>query len=298
MSTIVLAAFDDVTLADHLADRLGGAAGAVESRRFPDEETYVRLLTPVADCDVILAGSLDRPDPKLARLVFLADAARDLGARKVGLVAPYLAHLRQDKRFRPGEAVTAPTFARLLSGAFDWLVTVDPHLHRYASLAEIYSVPTATVHAVPVVAQWIATRVARPLVVGPDRESEQWVAEVARAARAPYVLFEKVRLGDTRVELRAPDLAPWRDRQPVLVDDVISSGGTMIEALGLLARAGLPGASCVAVHALFDGDAHERLLAAGAREVATSDTIRHPSNRFSILDPLADAIHAASTRGC
>ena len=82
MTMIVLAAFDDVTLADHLADRLGGAAGAIESRRFPDEETYLRLLTPVADCDVILAGSLDRPDPKLARLVFLADAARSTDSRE------------------------------------------------------------------------------------------------------------------------------------------------------------------------------------------------------------------------
>lgn len=296
MSTIVLAAFDDVALADHLADRLGAAAGEIESRRFPDEETYVRLLTPVADCDVILVGSLDRPDPKLARLLFLADAARDLGARKVGLVAPYLAYLRQDKRFKPGEAVTAPSFARVLSRAFDWLVTVDPHLHRYAALDEIYSVPATAMHAAPVVAQWIATRVARPLVVGPDRESEQWVAEVARAARAPYAVFEKARLGDTRVELRAPDLAPWRDRQPVLVDDVVSSGGTMIEALGLLARTGLPAATCVAVHALFAGDAQERLLAAGAREVATSDTIRHPSNRFSVLDRLADGVRAVSAR--
>ena len=297
MTAVVFAAFDELALAERLAERLGAIAGVIESRRFPDEETYLRLLTPVADRDVIFVGSLDRPDPKLARLVFLAEAARDLGARRVGLVAPYLAYLRQDARFKPGEAVTARSFARIVSSAFDWLVTVDPHLHRYASLAEVYSIPTAVLHAAPLAAQWIAQHVSEPLVVGPDRESEQWVAEVARVAGAPYVVFEKVRVADMRVDLRAPDLAPWRSCQPALVDDVVSSGGTMIEALGLLARAGLQAGTCVAVHALFAGDAHERLRAAGAREVATSDTIPHPSNRFSVLALLADGVRSASAFG-
>jgi len=296
MTTIVFTAFDDVALADQLATRLGTQAGEIESRRFPDEETYLRFATPVAGCDVILVGSLDRPDPKLARLVFLADAARDLGARQVGLVAPYLGYLRQDTRFRPGEAVTAPSFARLLSSAFDWLVTVDPHLHRYASLEEIYAIPTVTLHAAPVMAQWIVRHIARPLLVGPDRESEQWVAEVARGADAPFVVFDKVRVGDTRVELRAPDLAPWRSRRPVLLDDVVSSGGTMIEALALLAQAGFEETACVAVHALFAGDAYERMVAAGAREIATADTVRHATNRFSMLPSLADGVHAAMSR--
>ena len=113
------------------------------------------------DRRIALVCTLDRPDAKMLPLLFAAAAARELGASQVGLVAPYLAYMRQDRRFKPGEAVTSREFARLLSGAFDWLVTVDPHLHRYASLAEIYRIPTRVVHAAPLISQWIRTRIER-----------------------------------------------------------------------------------------------------------------------------------------
>jgi ribose-phosphate pyrophosphokinase len=128
-------------LAAALARTLGCAFSELAVHRFPDGETSVRIDTDVSGHDVVLAGSLDQPDGKTLPLLFATDAARELGARGVGLCAPYLAYMRQDARFNPGEAITSRSYARLLSGALDYLVTVDPHLHRWRTLDELYSLP-------------------------------------------------------------------------------------------------------------------------------------------------------------
>jgi ribose-phosphate pyrophosphokinase len=172
--------------------------------------------------------------------------------------------MRQDRRFMPGEAITSRQVAHLLSEAFDWLVTVDPHLHRYGSLAEIYSIPTHVIHAAPLISQWIRMNVANPLIIGPDSESEQWVAAVAEDARAPHSVLEKTRRGDRRVEIKLRDLDRWKDRTPVLVDDIISSGQTMLEAVRLLAAQGWAAPVCIAVHGLFADQADVLLAQAHA----------------------------------
>src|SRR5215831_4706490 len=125
-----------------LAAMLGSEVGEIELRAFPDGETYLRFMSNLFGRTPIIVCTLNRPNEKILPLLFAAATARELGAAKVGLVAPYLAYMRQDRRFKPGEAVTSHEIAQLLSGHFDWLVTVDPHLHRYGSLAEIYRIPT------------------------------------------------------------------------------------------------------------------------------------------------------------
>ena len=180
---------------------LGAERGDHELRRFPDGEAYVRVRSGCADRDVLLLSSLTQPDDKLLPLAFLADAARDGGARRVGLVAPYLSYLRQDHRFHAGEAVTSRTFARLLSSCVDWLATIDPHLHRYRELAEVYSVPAQVIPSAPAIAGWIRREVERPLLIGPDAESAQWVERIAELAAAPSTVQVKLRRGDRDVSV-------------------------------------------------------------------------------------------------
>jgi ribose-phosphate pyrophosphokinase len=194
--------------------------------------------------------------------------------------------MRQDRRFKPDEAVTSRQVAHLLSDAFDWLVTVDPHLHRYASLAEIYSIPTRVIHAAPLISQWIRTNMSNPLIIGPDSESEQWVAAVAKDAVAPHSILEKTRLGDRTVEVRLGDLDRWKGRTPILVDDIISSGRTMIEAVRLLGAQGWPAPVCIAVHGLFADRSDELLARTGAR-VVTTTSVPHPSNAIDLTTALA-----------
>jgi ribose-phosphate pyrophosphokinase len=272
------------------------AQGLATVRRFPDEETYVRLQTGVRGGEVACVCTLDRPDDKILPLLFLAATARDLGAVSVGLIAPYLAYMRQDRRFAEGEGVTSSYFASLLSGSFDWLVTVDPHLHRRASLGEIYRIPTTVVHAAARVASWIRSTVRRPLLVGPDGESAQWVAAVAEAAGAPSIVLEKTRRGDRDVTVTVPDVDRWREHTPVLVDDIVSTAKTMIETVRHLGRAGLPPPVCIGVHAVFAPGAYDELRAAGTARVVTCNTIPHPSNEIDLSADLARAVTDVSAR--
>ncbi len=277
-------------LANHLSQIMGIEQGGLEHRIFPDGEHYLRVLTDCTQKSVILCVHLDHPNAKLLELIFLAKAVREQGAKRVGLVVPYLPYMRQDKAFQPGEVVTSRHFAQLLSTYFDWLVTVDPHLHRYHSLDEIYTLQSTVVAAAPVIAQWILASVQNPLLIGPDSESEQWVADVATRAGAPYQILNKTRYGDYEVAVSPIDFADFRQHTPVLVDDIISSGKTLLMTLAQLQQMALPNAICIAVHGLFAGDAYRQLQQQA--EVLTCDCVPHPSNRITMTPAIADAVLA------
>lgn len=278
-----------VALAPAIAAALDARIGRLDWRRFPDGESLVAVDDDLAGADAIVLAGLQRPDEIALALRFAAATAREFGARTVGLIAPYLAYMRQDKRFHPGEAVSAPLFARFLEDSFDWLVTADPHLHRIAELASVYRIPTRCVAAAPLVADWIREHIGNAIVIGPDSESEQWVSDIAVRAGVPYQVLHKIRRGDREVEVSLPDPATARGRTPVIVDDIVSSGRTAIETVGHLRQLGLPPATCIAIHAVFAGEAYEQLLAAGAARVVSSDSIPHPTNAISLAGLLAQA---------
>ena len=288
---VLLGTADDSSRVSALGRRLSGVeVGECSTHRFPDGEVKVGIETPVVGREVAIVCSLDQPGDRILPLLFLAATARDLGAARVGLVAPYLAYMRQDDRFHPGDGITSTYFAGLLSRAFDWLVTVDPHLHRWPSLDRIYTIPSRIVHAAPAIAAWIADQVADPIIIGPDAESEQWVSAVASAAGAPSLVLQKVRHGDRDVEISAPDRSRCQGRNPVVVDDIISSGQTMAETVIQLRAAGLPAPVCIGIHAVFAPGADDAIMRAGAGQLVTCNTIIHETNAIDIDELLADAV--------
>jgi len=273
-----------------LARQLDADLGELSVRRFPDLESYVRIDSEVAGRQVAIVASLKEPDPLFLPLFYTARRALDLGAARVGLVAPYLAYMRQDIRFRPGEAVSSIYFARLLSSAFSWLVTVDPHLHRWKSLDEIYSLDSEVVHAAPDIAEWVLAQVESPLLIGPDCESEQWVAAIADRAKAPFTVLEKIRRGDRDVTIAVPDLNAYRGSTPVLIDDMISTAQTLITVLQQWPAGFRPMPLCIAVHGLFAEGAHADLIAAGASRVVTTNTVPHETSLIDVSARMAEAI--------
>jgi ribose-phosphate pyrophosphokinase len=278
--------------AEHLATPVVRALGATradyEFRRFPDGEAYLRLGSVCEGRDVGVLATLTTPDDKLLPIAFLSDTARARGARSVGLIAPYLAYMRQDSRFRDGEALTSATFARILSSSIDWLATVDPHLHRYDSLAQVYAIPTRTIESAPAIARWVAAEVERPLLVGPDAESAQWVERVAELAGAPCTVLTKQRRGDRDVEVSPVDLSPWREHTPVVLDDIISTGHTMLAALERLREADARSAISIGIHAVFADTAFDKVAALS--RVVSCNTIAHPSNAIDISAELAAGV--------
>lgn len=291
MTALIYPMTGNEAFAEALAGHLGAELGRIETRRFPDGETYLRLLTNPAGREVVVVCTLDRPDPKLAPLAFAADAARALGARRVGLVAPYLSYLRQDRRFHAGEAITSASFGRILSAIFDWLATIDPHLHRYASLNAVYTIPNRTIAAAPRLAEWVARNVRDPVLIGPDAESRQWVSEVAALARAPWQVLEKERLGDLEVRVSLPEPDKVAGHTPVLVDDIISSARTMIAAARHLTEQGSPPPVCLGVHAVF-AEGSQDLLVKVADRIVTTNTIAHATNGIDLSSDLADSVRS------
>jgi ribose-phosphate pyrophosphokinase len=291
MSAIALISLPgNEAMAAKLAHHLGGELIATEMRNFPDGESYFRLERDLHGRSVALVCTLDRPDAKILPLLFAAGTISDLGAASVGLVAPYLAYMRQDRRFHSGEALTCKLFAALLSPHIDWLVTVDPHLHRIHSLGEIYDVPTRVLHAAPKIARWIASEVEKPVLIGPDKESAQWVREVAKGSGADFVMLDKTRCGDKSVTLTMPDMTKWQDYTPVLVDDIISTGTTLLESMAHLRDCGMRPPVCIGVHGIFASGAYESLHSMKPARVVTTNTVGHESNAIDISEYLAAGI--------
>lgn len=282
-------------LADDLARLTSCNVGELELRHFPDGETYVRITADVRREDIFIVCTLARPDVQFLPLAFTAATVRGLGAARVQLVAPYLAYMRQDRIFLPGEALTSRLFAELLQKHFDGLITVDPHLHRHASLDEVYDIATTVIHAAPLLASWISEHVENPVVIGPDEESAQWVEAIARDAGAVWAVFKKERRGDRDVRIAAPRLKSFRSCTPVLVDDIVSSAATMKEALRLLRREGFPPAYCLAVHGLA-GRRTVRSLADRCAGFITSNTVPNEHAMFDVAPLIADVLVASAAR--
>lgn len=280
--TVVFALFRTDGLANAIAQRKQAAVGELTIHEFPDEESLVTLHTSVKACHVIFVADLVRPNAKVLPLIFAAQTARALGAIKITLYAPYLPYMRQDKVFETGQGITSAYFARLLSSTVDEIVTIDPHLHRWHALSEIYSIPSSVLHATSEIAAWIQTHVSEPWIIGPDAESEQWVKAVAEACHAPYVVLEKHRLGDRRIEVSLPTVSMYQTKTPVIVDDIISTGMTVASFIEPLRLATKNQPLLVGVHAVFSGKAYQDLLASGLRQIVTCNTIPHPSNQIDV----------------
>lgn len=286
MDQIVFAFPGNEDLARNIAGQNRAALGEAEIRHFPDGETYVRILSNVCAKQVWMICRLDRPDAKLPALYYFSKIAKSMNAASITLVAPYLPYMRQDKSFHTGEGITSRFFAEFISSLADELITIDPHLHRFSSLDALYTIQTKSKTATDLIGHWIKNNVHKPFIIGPDIESEQWVKRTAEICQAPYVSLRKIRTGDKQVSINLPADFKLQEHTPVLVDDIVSTGKTMIETIHLLKAQSSSKPLCIGVHGLFAGNAYQELMEAGAQAVVTTNTVLHPSNQIDITSLL------------
>jgi ribose-phosphate pyrophosphokinase len=286
---LILAFSDYLPQACRLAHRLGLPLAEVEVHHFPDGESFIALPSGLPE-HVLFCRSLNRPNDKLIELMLCARTAREMGAKRLTLIAPYLCYMRQDFANRPGVAVSQRHIGRLLADLFDDVVTVDPHLHRIERLQQAIPLDHAlSLNATAPIAEFLKQKLDGALLLGPDSESRQWTATLAEMTGFPFQVAEKVRLGDTQVTLKLPS-ADYRKQPVVIVDDMASTGRTLARAAELLKEQGVHEIYAVVTHALFCGDAERVIRDAGIEAIWTTDSIDHPTSCIQLDGLLAEAV--------
>lgn len=291
MNAIVLGFSESGESAKRLAAHLGLPCDEVAVHSFPDHESLVRV--PSGAETVVLLRSLNDPNSKLIELMLAASAARDGGARRVILVAPYLAYMRQDMAFHPGEAVSQRVIGRFIAQHFDALISVDPHLHRIASLDDAVSgIPAIAVSAASLLSGEIdATE--NPVIVGPDSESRQWTDSIARPLGLDMLLGHKERHGDRDVTVSIDRIDKVGGRTAILVDDVISSGETLVAAAAKLREAGARRIEVLATHCLANPTGLARMTNSGIARITSTDSIAGPTATVFLAPLLAETLKSA-----
>lgn len=290
LSGMMVLGFDDYEKQSReLAGALNISCHIIQRHLFPDGENKLTLPTGLPE-HVLFCRSLDQPNEKLLELLIAAKTARELGAKTLTLVAPYLCYMRQDKAFHPGEAVSQRIVGKFLADLFDNVITVDPHLHRIQHLEQaVPATHAVTLSATSLMAEFLREHFEDPVLLGPDAESEQWVSAVAKPNQWTYGVCNKIRTGDKKVEITLPDIN-LDGRSVILVDDVASSGQTMSVSISECLSNNAKHVDALVTHALFANDAKQRLIQAGVRNIWSTDSISHESNIIPLHRLLKDAV--------
>jgi len=276
------------TLAKAIARELAGVLVEVAFEKhpggFPDGEQYVRLLAPVAGEHVVVVQST-HPDAKVVELLLLADAIRDAGARRLTAVVPYFGYGRQDKRFLDGEAVSAKAIAKHIAVACDELLTMTIH---NPEILKTFPIQARDVSGVPALARYLKSS-DLDLLLAPDENAIRFVKEAGAIAGTPSDHLKKERVDPFTVRITPKKLAV-RGKSVAIVDDVISTGGTIATAAKELRAQGARRVIAACVHGLFVDNAEANLKACD--DVVATDTIQSLHTKVSVAPEFAAAIRA------
>jgi ribose-phosphate pyrophosphokinase len=282
-----------VSDAKRLASRLGLSLQEIALHRFPDGE--MRVTVGRAASTTIVYASLDQPNDKLLAILFAAEALRRGGARRLVLLAPYLCYMRQDAAFHEGEAISQKAVGRLLAATVDRVITVDAHLHRTTDIRAVFpGIEAENLSAMPAIANALRITGIDPatIVVGPDAESRPWVSDLAGRLGLAHAVAQKIRRGDRAVEIGFAEPASVAGRPVLLVDDIVSSGGTLIACAKALSAAGAKAIDAVIAHALFPPEMAIKFTNAGIGSIRSTSSVPHPTNAIPLDDIFTTALHS------
>jgi ribose-phosphate pyrophosphokinase len=246
----------------------------------------------------IIYASLDRPNEKLIALTIAAEALRRGGAKRLVLLAPYLCYMRQDTAFHEGEAIGQKAIGALIAGCIDRVITVDAHLHRTHDIRAVFpGIAADNLSAIPAIAATLCKRGLDPttIVVGPDAESEPWVSDLAGRLRLSHTVARKTRRGDRSVEIGFPDPTRIAGHPALIVDDIVSSGGTMIACARTLTSAGATMIDAVVTHALFPEELCRDVSQSGIRSIRSTHSVPHSTNAIVLDNLFIDALQDEMT---
>ena len=295
-------------LAANVAKELGETLCPLETKKFPDGERYVRIKGEVEKNVTVIQSTGFPQDENLIELLFILRTLKDLGAEHIKVVVPYLGYGRQELRFKDGEAISAQLVANLIeeSGA-DEFISINLHED---SVRDFFNIPTANLSAMAPIAEYIADKVENPIIIAPDKGALGFAEEIAEILGCNCTYMSKVRLGPDKVETRIVDVQCDFDsedldkvkkdskvnidsvagKEAIIIDDIIATGGTIVNAIGILKEHGAKSVDVCCVHPVLVNDAVLKIMAAGARDLSSTDTLKSDVSCISVAKLIADAL--------
>lgn len=272
----------------------------VEIKKFPDGERYLRVKDSL-DEEVTLIQSTGYPqDENLMELLFLISNLKDLGVKKVRVVAPYMGYARQEKRFKSGEVVSAKIVASLIQAAgADEFMTFNIH---EKCVLDFFDIPAKSISAMPAIAEYIRGKTdEKPLIVAPDKGAYPFAQEIANILDCDCTYLSKVRLGPDKVETRIVDVRcdgesegvnvdAVKGKKAFIIDDIIATGGTIVNAINILKDYGAKSVDVCCVHPILVNGATIRIYAAGADSLISTNSLSSDTSRVSLAKLIADEI--------
>jgi len=277
-------------LAKKISQKLKKPYSELKVTHFPDSEIKLRFKVNVRKKVVILIQSFyGNINDCVIETLFAAETASDLGAKKVILIAPYFPYLRQDNRFNPGECISLQTVAKNIDEDFDEVYIIDPHLHREKTLKHIFKIKAHKLTANPLIEDYIKKKIKNPVIIGPDWESYKWAQHVAEKISCDFAIMEKDRISARKVKVKLNKKIDIKNKNLIFIDDMISTGHTLLEAIKAMKKLGAKKVTCFAVHGILVENALQKLRKAGA-EVITTNTIPNKAAKIDVSEIISNAL--------
>ena len=276
-------------LAKKIAKNLNSSYSDLTVKHFPDGELYIRFETDVKNKEIVLVQTLYPQNEAILEILLAGYTAKDLGAKKIILVAPYLAYIRQDKRFNPGEAVSSKIIGKLLD-VFDRVITIDPHLHRFKSLKEVFHTQTIKLTSNNLIEKFIEKNYKNPIIIGPDEESYQWVKETATQIGAEAAILKKRRLSPSKVKITIKSPVKIKNRNVVIIDDILSTGKTILETINHIKKQKPKSINVVTIHGIFSDMKTYENIRKNTRSITTTNTIENIHSKIDVSKLIANSL--------
>jgi len=276
----VLGGTTGTTIATKLATALKTSPVKTTNKRFPDNEVYICIQQDIKDQDIIIVQST-YPDENIIELLLLQNAVRRAGAKHITTIIPYFGYSRQDKVFNKGETISAQVLARHIQIDTDKIITIDPHKEY---ILDFFSIPAKSVSAIPEITKYLQKKSVN-MLLAPDKGALKHTKEAAAIINCDCDYLEKTRIDGSTVKITPKNL-DVQDKTVAIIDDIISTGGTMAKAIQELKKQGAEKVYAACTHGLFIENAVEKIKKAGCDEIIATDTLENEFSQVSTAPSL------------
>lgn len=272
------------SVAEDLSRKLDALLVKMISKRFPDDELYIRLADDISGEDVIIVQTTF-PNANIIELMLIQDAVCEAEVNRVTVILPYFGYSRQDKKFEEGEPISARAIAEHISLHADSIITVDPHKEH---ILNFFNVPAYSCTAITEIAKYLKKQDI-DFVLAPDKGAMERAQQASAIIGCEYDYMEKTRIDGTTVKMKPKNLK-IQNKKVAIIDDIISTGGTMAKAIKELKRQGAKRVSVACTHGLFVGGAKEKLFSARCDEIISTDTIENEFSKVRVAPCIAEVL--------